>query len=146
MTLTMNNPSVPLVYLAGPIEFVEREAAHAWRDEAKAMLVRRGMIGISPFRETGETPHRGKKNGRLITSRDKHLTNACQFMIVRLMSYEEVVGTLIEFGWYDWANKPVFVWTDDHPKYANHPMVTDIAAYVSTDLEDLIKVMQEFLP
>lgn len=136
----------PMVYLAGPIEFVERDSAHLWRDTAKVLLRQHGMRGISPFRESGETPHRGKKNGRLITSRDKHLARECQFTLMRLMSYEEVVGTLIEFGWYDWGNKPAFVWTDDNPKYMNHPMVSDIAAYMSTDLEKLIKVMSEFLP
>ena len=134
------------VYLAGPIENVTRDEAHGWRDEAKCLLHTHGMRGISPFRESGETPHRGKKNGRLITARDKHLTRVCHFALLRLMSYEDVVGTLIELGWYDWADKPIFIWTDDSPKYTNHPMVTDIAAYISTDLEELIKVMSEFLP
>ena len=138
--------SSPKVYLAGPIEFVERADAHAWRDEAKALLRIHGMRGISPFRESGETPHRGKKNGRLITARDKHLARECQFTLMRLMSYEDVVGTLIEFGWYDWAGKPIFVWTDDNPKYLNHPMVTDAAAYMCTDLETLVGIITEFLP
>lgn len=143
MTWSIN---MPLVYLAGPIECVDREDAHAWRDEAKRLLAIHGMRGISPFRESGETPHRGKKNGRLITARDKHLTRTCQFSIMRLMSHEDVVGTLIEFGWYDWADKPIFVWTDDNPKYLNHPMVSDIAAYISTDLKALVGIMSEFLP
>lgn len=145
MTWRINTES-PRVYLAGPIEFVDRESAHQWRDEAKLLLRDRGLVGISPFRESGETPHRGKKNGRLITARDKHLARTCQFTLMRLMSYEEVVGTLIEFGWYDWADKPIFVWTDDNPKYQNHPMVTDIAAYISHDLVRLADIMQEFLP
>ncbi len=146
MTWSMSTGHVPLVYLAGPIEFVSREDAHGWRDEAKALLAEAGMRGVSPFRESGETPHRGKKNGRLITSRDKHLARTCNFTLMRLMSYEDVVGTLIEFGWYDWADKPIFVWTDDAPKYSNHPMVTDVAAYISTDLERLVEIMSEFLP
>lgn len=136
----------PLVYLAGPIEFVSASSAHEWRDEAKLLLRDRGMRGVSPFRESGETPHRGAKNGRLISARDKHLAHKCEFTLMRLMSYEDVVGTLIEFGWYDWAGKPIFVWTDDAPKYMNHPMVTDSAAYMSYSLERLCDVMEEFLP
>lgn len=132
------------VYLAGPIENVSSDSAHLWRHVACHKLELHNLWGTSPFRDGGETD--GEKNGRLITERDRFLCKQCDMVLMRIFGSERVIGTLIELGWFDSMRKPIFVWHDGDPAITDHPMITDIAAFMSDDLDEIIAVMGEFIP
>lgn len=135
------------VYMAGPIELVAMDEAMDWRNRLKDYAMRKHeIVMVNPFRLTGETPHHGKKNGRLITRRDRFLAGGCDALFMNLLQPDACVGTIIELGWFDAWHKPVFAWAQDDCKFRNHPMFDDMVCYWEKHCYDLVDMIAEFKP
>ncbi|MEE8606741.1 MAG: nucleoside 2-deoxyribosyltransferase [Nitrospiraceae bacterium] len=137
-----------VVYCGGPIELVERDTAMDWRDDAAeyGRMPKNNLYMVNPFREGGESPHRGKKNSRLIERRDLFLADKSDVLLINLNNWDDGKGTLIELGWFDVWRKPVFAWAGEAALARLHPMVDDIVAYWNPDLHTVIDQIAEFTP
>jgi nucleoside 2-deoxyribosyltransferase len=136
------------VYLAGPIELVHRDIAMNWREDAVLMgnNPRLNLHCVNPFREGGETPHRGKKNGRLIHRRDRFLSKNCDILLCNLTDWDACKGVLIEIGWFDAWQKPIFAFCPENSPARQHPMIEDAVCYWTTTLEEALEKIAEFHP
>ncbi len=135
------------VYLAGPIENVERDTAMDWREDAILLgnSPKLDLHCVNPFRETGETPHRGKKNGRLIMRRDRFLAKSCDILLLNLTDWDcGLVGTLIEIGWFDAWQRPIFAFCPEDCPARNHPMMEDAVCFWTDNLSDALHKIAEF--
>lgn len=147
MTWSMSTGPTLKVYMAGPIELVERDAAMDWRERVKKYAMEKhGITMVNPFRISGETPHRGKKNGKLITRRDRFLAESCDVLFMNLLDPDACIGTIIELGWFDAWQRPVFAWAGADCKFRNHPMFDDMVCYWDIHCYDLIDMIAEFKP
>lgn len=147
MTWSMSTGPSMKVYMAGPIEFVEHDEAMDWRNRLKKYAAEKhGIEMVNPYRMAGETPIRGKKNGRLITRRDRYLAAGCDVLFINLLEPGKGVGTIIELGWFDIWQRPIFAWAKDDCIYRNHPMFDDIICYWDKNCYALADMIAEFKP
>jgi nucleoside 2-deoxyribosyltransferase len=136
------------VYLGGPIELVERDDAMDWRERAavRGRMPKNNLYMVNPFREGGESPHRGQKNSRLIERRDLFLAGKSDVLLINLFDWDKGKGTLIELGWFDVWRKPVFAYAPVGCPAYQHPMIKDIVCYWNQDLDIIVDMIAEFTP
>lgn len=146
---------MPIVYAAGPISGLTSTQACRWRRKLAQELRRRssGVQVLSPMRGK-ERLFQGPINDqsvrslvgdyeRLITSdrgitaRDRYDIQRCDVVFMNLLGADHVsIGTMIELGWADSLRKPVVVLMEKKNNPHDHPMLRDIACYI-TDRWDL---------
>jgi nucleoside 2-deoxyribosyltransferase len=116
-----------------------------WRNRcAKYANEAHGIYMVNPFRMAGETPIRGRKNGKLITRRDRFLASGCDVLFMNLLQPDACTGTIIELGWFDSWQRPIFAWAQEDCKFRNHPMFDDIVTHWDKHCFDLIDLIAEF--
>lgn len=132
------------VYLAGPIELVDRDVAMEWRITAQIQGADPNfdLYCVNPFRE--KAPHHGE--GKLINRRDRFLAKSCDILLCNLTDWEACKGTLIEIGWFDAWQKPIFALCPEDSPARQHPMLDDAVCYWTTNLEDALEKIAEFYP
>lgn len=160
----------PRVYLAGPITGLSFEGATDWRDEVTDLLLP-NIVGVSPMRgkdylrgysSIGGSPEDFNAMGqamstpKAIVTRDRNDVETCDAVIMNLLDATKIsIGTMIEVGWADAYRKPLILVIEPEgkqhaggmgvPDTVNphwHGMVTEIAGYSVTTLEEAAHVAQ----
>jgi len=149
---------VKTVYLAGPItDLSYGEARHGWREEFASLLPEH-ILPMSPMRgkdfldkEVKLVGHPSMYPEHLmatpsgIVCRDRNDVRNCDAMIACFTGYPKAsIGTSIEFGWADAFGKPVIMVMEDDNIH-QHAMLTEIAGYVTSDLEEAANILFHLL-
>lgn len=164
VALTRN---VPMVYLAGPIAGLGYDETTDWRNVVtmelhpiKCLSPMRGKeylqgekqdVHNHVFMPGYETAMSGPKG---IVSRDRFDVARCDLVFMNLVRSNKdtdtlgankvSIGTMVELGWADAYRKPVVVILDDNNPHI-HPFVLEIAGFITTSLEDAIKITKSIL-
>jgi nucleoside 2-deoxyribosyltransferase len=129
-----------LVYLAGPISGLNWKDSTDWREYAKELLARRGLVGLSPLRGkeylaqesrpviTHDT--RPLSTSRGIITRDHMDVSRSGLVLANLLAAETVsIGTVLEIGWAWLYRKPVILVIESDGNLHDHPMLRECVGY-----------------
>lgn len=147
------------VYLSGPITGLTYDEGKEWRTYAREALLGWGkedILGLDPLR--GKDYLRGEgvltdkylnlnplSTPKGIVTRDRNDTMKADAMIVNLLGAERVsIGTVLEIGWADAARVPIVLVMEDGNIH-DHAMVRELAGFVTTDLDEAIRVVLTIL-
>ena len=149
------------VYLAGPISGLSYEdASLGWRKTIVPLIERTVEPSIkcySPMRAKGFLADRGALFGSYdehplatesgIVTRDRNDVMNCDVMIACFLESKGnySLGTAMEYGWADAANKPIIMVAVEGDPHLIHPMMRRIAGYVVDNLEDAAAIAQHIL-
>jgi nucleoside 2-deoxyribosyltransferase len=147
------------VYLAGPISGLNYVGATEWRLRAKALFKEFGGGDIDvfdPMRAKEYLAHvhdLGWDHGELntmstprgITTRDRFDCMRADVLLMNLGDSKKVsIGTMIEAGWADAAKVPVCLLMEPGNCH-DHGMLTEIAGWRPTSLEEAVMLCTRFL-
>ncbi len=150
------------VYLAGPITgLTYQEASLGWRKEFAQMLADGpdgdSFLCYSPMRGKAFLEGVGKLEGHYdgnpmstrgaITGKDKNDVYTSDVIVANFLESQGnfSVGTAVEFGWADaWSKPVIMVATPDDPHY-KHPMLSRIAGWIVSNLEDAAHLTRHLL-
>jgi len=137
-----------LVYLAGPMDGLTYVECDEWRRIAAERLKDHGITAVSPLRgkrgveEFSATTTSGPIDTDAgITGRDRWDVQRADMVFVNLFGAAKVsIGTMIELGWADAARVPVVVLMSPNNIH-NHPMVRNIATYLTDDFDEALDLV-----
>ena len=144
-------------YLAGPITHAgDYDMAVDWRELVAKWLEDLEIHTYSPMR--GKAFLKGnwnlKEDGsfdhilstpKAIVSRDLFDVQRCDVMLVNLQGAELAsIGTAVEFGWAHGAGTPI-VTVMEETNVHRHAMLTEMSAYITTDLEEGVALVDTLI-
>lgn len=142
-----------LVYLAGPITGLSFGEAADWREQVIKSLAQNDIKGLSPLR-CKEYLMMEKvldvkydqyvlSTGKGITTRDKWDCHRADALLVNLLGAEKVsIGTMMELGWANSANKPIVLCMENSGNIHDHAMVREVCGFITDSLDHGVEIIK----
>jgi len=134
---------IRLVYIAGPIDGISREAAQNWRTEAYDFLAQIGVVSAVPGLE------KTKMKSDQIVKLDDNMIDLCDVVLVNL-NYLTIkpekwwgTGTLIELGLALARRKIIVAFTDNKELDANFLFLRGILDYKFNSMSEALNCIKE---
>lgn len=155
----MSNP-VRTIYLAGPIAgLTYDEARHGWREDFVGRLPDHircysPMRGTEALKDIGvlsanpdSYPRDCISSESGIVTRDRNDVISCDAMVACFLEDggRPSLGTAIEFGWAQAANRPIIMVAPEGNPHRDHVMMRRMAGYIVEDLDEAAHVVTHLL-
>lgn len=142
------------VYLAGPITGCSYGGCANWRETAIQQLRTRGanpVQGLCPMRAkeylakeekiSGSYEWSAMSSARGITTRDRFDCTRCDVILVNLLGATKVsIGTVLEIAWADANRIPIILVMEKAGNPHEHPMISELAGFRVTTLDEAIDI------